>query len=804
MIKNYLKISLRYLVRQKEYTVINILGLAVSITCCILIMMFVRSELSYDAFHSKADRLYRVWQREKFSDKNADNVITPLPAADAIKNSFPEVTAACRIFSFNPIVKIGQSSFTENVDVVDPSFFRMFDFPVTEGNIKDPFALVNSIVITPATAKKYFGSSNAIGKNIELQLGDDKVLFTVSGIVKEAPEASSISYNALIPFASATHMVNPRMFKSWFNIIGETYLLLKQGVNPSVLEKKFPAMMKQQLGADFGKEEFTMHLQNIKDIHLNTGLPAGNEPISDPKYSYILGTIGFLILIVACINFITLSIGRSSKRALEVGVRKALGAERRQLIFQFWGEAFLIVLLSVIIGLGLAALLIKPFDTLVSRQLAIQFDPFFILFCILMVAVIGIISGIYPALILSGFKPVEVLKGKITIAGGKGLLRQGLVIGQFVTSIVMIIGTVVIGQQMRYLQTKDLGYKKNQVVVVETNKSKKDGLPLAALYRNELLKHPEVQNASISMFSFVETPWVQLGYKDNRKQYQSLQYNSVDANFVPAMGIKVIQGRNFSADNTADIGGSALVNEAYIKAFNLTDPVGKKLPGPFPQQIIGVIKDFNFESLHTRIQPLILSENADSLIKHSGDVMFNAPPQPRISIQLKAGNLSNNVNVLKQAWAAVAPGQDFDYKFLDDSIAAQYQQEHRTNLIVQIASALSIFIACMGLFGLATLTVVKRIKEIGIRKVMGASVGSIVKLLSKDFIILVFIAAVIASPIAWWAMNSWLRDFNYRVSINLWVFVLAGLSTMFIALATVGYHAIKAALINPVRSLRSE
>ncbi len=368
----------------------------------------------------------------------------------------------------------------------------------------------------------------------------------------------------------------------------------------------------------------------------------------------------------------------------------------------------------------------------------------------------------------------------------------------------MIIGTVIIGQQMHYLQTKDLGYKKNQVVVVETNKQRKEGVPLAILFRNELMKRPQALNASVSAFSFIETPWIQLGYSDEKKQYKSLQYNAVDPNFIPALGIHVIEGRNFLASNSADRSGTAIVNEAYVKAFNLTDPIGKKLPGPFPQQIIGVVKDFNFESLHTKIQPLVMSCNADSLMKYANDVMFSAPPQPRISILLKAGNLSDNISLLKQTWASVAPGQDFDYKFLDGAIAAQYQQEQRTNMIVQIASGLSIFIACMGLFGLATLTVVKRVKEIGIRKVLGANVSSIVKLLSVDFVKLVLIAAIIASPVAWWAMNKWLQDFNYRVDINWWVFVLAGLAAMLIALATVSYHAIKAALVNPVKSLKSE
>ena len=804
MLKNYLKISFRYLMRHKEYTLINILGLAVSITCCMLIMLFVRSELSYDAFHQKVDRLYRVWQREKASNITSDNVFTPLAMASAIKSTFPETEAASHVLAFSPIVKIGASSFKETMDLVDPDFFRMFDFKVIAGNAGNPLSFDNNIVLTAATAKKYFGEANPIGKSIELQIQDDEVPFTVSAIVDDAPETSSIRFNALLPFSAAKHLYPERAFKNWFSVFTESYILLKPGANASALERKFPQMMRQQLGEDYGREEFTVHLQPIKDIHLNTSLSAGNEPTSDPKYSYILGSIGLLILIVACINFVTLSIGQSTKRAMEVGVRKALGAARKQLIFQFWGEAFLVVLISVAIGILLALVMVQPFNNVVNRQLAFNFDLFFVLFCLLVIAVIAIISGIYPALILSGFNPVEVLKGKLNVRAGSSWLRQGLVIGQFVASIIMIIGTVVIARQMDYMQQKDLGYKKDQVVIVETNKNTTLGNPVAAKFRAELNKYPKVISSSVSLYSMAEIPWVHLDYKDDHGQVRDFLYNAIDANFVPTMGIKMVSGRNFAESNALDVAGTALVNETFLKAFNITDPIGKKLPGPFPQIIVGVMKDFNYESLHGKIQPLILSVEAKALMKYANDVNVNAPPQPRISVRLGAGNLSSNIDILKKAWAVAAPGQDLDYSFLDDTIAAQYRQEQRSSLVVRIASGLSVFIACMGLFGLATLTVARRVKEIGIRKVMGAGVGSIVQLLSIDFVKLVLIAAIIASPVAWWAMNNWLKDFDYRISVSWWIFILAGGSAILIALVTVSYHSIKAAIVNPVKSLRSE
>lgn len=804
MLKNYLKVAWRYLVRYKEYTVINILGLAVGITCCILIMLFVRSEWSYDKFHSKSDRLYRMWQHEKYQGEDFIGVSTPLPMAPALAASFPEVEASCRVNVLSPIVKVNQQSFTESIRMVDSTFFKMFDFELVSGNRDNPFPNANSMIITPELAKKYFGKQDPMGKRIEIQFStEEKILFTVAGIAKPAPEASSIKYNLLIPFTNSRYIYSPNAHRSWFNVYGETYVMLRKDVKAAELEKKFPSMMKQQLGEDYTEGGFMLHLQPITSIHLNTELN-GNEPVSNPKYSYILATIGILILLVACVNFITLSIGRSTTRALEVGVRKALGAARKQLIRQFWGEAFLVTLISVVAGLALASLLVKPFNQLISRNLALEFDLVFWLFCVLLVALIAMIAGIYPALVLSGFSPVEVLKGKLKLKSNSGWLRQGLIVGQFIASIGMIVCTIVIGEQMNYLKNKDLGYNKEQVIVVQTNKSVRDGLPLAALFRTELLKNPQVSGISASLYSFAESPWATLGFTDDSKVYKSFQYNMVDEHFLPSMGVKLVSGRLFDTKNPADRTTAAVVNEAFVKEFNLGEAVGKKLPGRFDQQIIGVVKDFNFESLHTRVAPLMMTMTIDSVVRRTENMNMSAPAQSRISVRMRPGNLAANVELLKAAWKKLMPNQDFEYNFLDDTIAAQYLQEQRTSTIVKLASALSIFIACMGLFGLATLTVVRRTKEIGIRKVLGASIPNIVGLLSRDFVKLVIVAAVIAFPLAWWAMNSWLADFAYRVQVGWWVYVLAGVIALAIALATVSAQAFKAALSNPVKSLKTE
>lgn len=567
MIKNYFKVAWRYLMRYKTYSAINILGLAVGITCCILIMLFVKSEMSYDRFNTKADNIYRVWQVEKVDGQTFKNTVTPIPMGPAIKNSFPEVEAMCRVNQFNTLVKIGSNSFNENITMVDPTIFKMFDFKTYHVDCNNPFPDNNSVIVTPAIAKKYFGNEDPIGKGFEMSLGDEKQLFKITGIADNAPEESSIKYDILISHVNDKLLFSKRMLHSWFNIFGETYVLLQSNSRATALEQKFPALLKEQLGKDYGTEEFNMYLQPLTSIHLDNSMPVGIQPTSDPKYSYILGVIGILILLVACINFITLSIGRSTTRAMEVGIRKALGAERKQLIKQFWGEALLVTVISVLLGLLFAFILLTPFNGLINRNLHLHFDLSFAAFCLLMICIIGLIAGIYPAIILSGFNPVEVLKGKLNLKNNAGFLRKGLIVGQFVASIGMIICTMIISEQMNYLNRKNLGYNKEQVIVVPTNKKRAEGFPLAALYRNELSKYPEVLDITASVFSFAETPWATLGYSDDQKQYHNFQYNQVDTRFIKAMQIPVIMGRSFSADNPSDSNNSILVNETFVKDY---------------------------------------------------------------------------------------------------------------------------------------------------------------------------------------------------------------------------------------------
>jgi len=802
MLKNYLKVALRYLGRHKGYTIINTAGLAVGIACCILIMLFVKSELSFDRFHSKSDRIHRAWLEEHYQGEILRSMATPVPLGPVLKAGLPDAEATCRLGTLRPPVRLNNNTFTDPVSIVDSNFFQVFDFELVQGDIKNPFPNKNSIILTEDISKKYFGNTNPLGKDLELTLGQDTLLFAVTGIAKNPLLESTIQFGMLIPFSNAVHVwsENART-KAWSNVSVETYVLLKEGTPVSQVYPKIASIMNPLVANNYKPGEYIVHLQPMKDLHFGTTLPDEVEKPSDPKYSYILSTIGILILLIACINFVTLSIGRSTTRALEVGVRKVLGAERQQLIRQFWGEALLLTTIAMLIGIGMAFLFQEQFNQLANRELTLSLNGFTLLFCLVLMLIIGLLAGIYPAFVLSNFKPIEVLKGKLR-AGNIGLFRRALIVGQFVASIVMIIGTFSIGKQLDYLQSKDLGYNKEHIVVVSTNKPRIDGNKLAQLFKSTVQKNPQVTAITTSLYSMAEYGWMNLGYIDDKELLRQFKFNAIDADFVPAMNLKVIAGRNFSKD-PAD-SNYVLVNEAFVKEYGWKEAVGQKLPGKYEQTVIGVVKDFHMESLHSPIDPAILALKPDSIFSRSSDVSYDATPRPRVSVRFSGGNLEEHIEFLRTSWKSVAGDQEFDYRFLDDALNTAYQQEQRLGKMVKYASFLSIFIACMGLFGLATLVVVRRTKEIGIRKVLGADVSRIVLLLSKDFVVLVIIASLIAFPIAWWGLNKWLQDFAYRIDVPWLTFIIAALLALLIALLTVSVQAIKAAITNPVKSLRTE
>ncbi len=804
MFKNYLKIAWRNLIKSKGYTAINITGLAVGVCCFLLISLFVKSEFSYDRFHSKADRIYRVWQHENYGPKeDFVNTTTPVSMMQVLKSNYPEIEDGSRVYRFNALVKRNENEFNESIRAVDPSFFKIFDFSLLSGDQSAPFADVNSILLSESSAKKYFGQENPIGKSLELKFDEKIANYEVTGIISDPPKESSIQYDMLVSLENESDFFSERARRSWFNVVLETYLLLRPDQSPEKLVAKFPEAIKQYLGDNFQENTFFLNLQPISEIHLDTSLPPGFEPISNPKYSYVLATIGFLILILACINFVTLAVGRSFSRATEVGVRKALGAFRKQILYQFWGEALLITILAVLAGIFLSLLFLDTFNNLTGKLHSLQLDGTIWLMALGLIIFIASIAGVYPSLILSKFNPIEVLVRKKVKGASMGIFGKGLVVVQFTVSIVMIMGTLIIGRQINFLTNKDLGYQKDAIVVVPTNKSGEEAESLAKLYIEALKKQPQISEASSSAFSFVENSWYEVGFTDSKDTYREFALNIVDPGFLSTYNIPLVAGRDFQEGNVADTQNGVLVNETFVKKMGLKNPL--EIPyEKFGVKIVGVLKDFNFQSLNYPIEPLMLAINPEPIFKNVENVNAVYEDQPRVSVRLNDQDMTSNIALLQTIWEKINPSQAFEYKFLDASLAAQYQNEQRSKTIVNIASLLSLFIACMGLFGLTTLTVARRTAEIGIRKVLGASELNIAGLIASDFLKLVALAFLIAFPIAWWGMRQWLQGFAYSIQISWWVYLLTGILVVLITLLVISIQSIKASMANPVDSLRNE
>jgi len=812
MFKNYLKVALRNFLKHRTYSAINLGGLGIAVTVCILIGLFVRQEWTFDRFHAEAGRIYRPWLYEKYQSEEFISLETPHPLGPMLKATYPEVEAATHFMGINNTAKKGAEVFTERMHLVDPDFLRMFSFPMVQTTGPDPLKEPGSVVLTEEMAKKYFGNDSPLGKRLDIRLDGDTLTlpFTVTAVARDWPQHSSFRFGFLLPYENAKRIRSQRtLTAAWQNIEPDTYVLLREGTDARKLEAKFPGMVRTILGEKYKPGEYTVQLQALTDIHLRKGVPeaagTGEVPEGDAKYGYILATIALFLLTIACINFVTLSIGRSAGRAREVGVRKTMGAGRIQLLNQFWGEALLMTVMAVGLGMVAAGMLLPAFNQLIEARLTFTLEPFTVLFLLGVVALIGLVAGSYPALVLSGFRPVEVLKGKLSVKGDTSLFRRGLVVVQFGLSVFLIVGTLVMNQQLNFLRNKALGYRTGQTVVVEVPRGGAEGRQMVERFRNALQSRKEVESVSAMAFPFAAGNWGEAGYTDNNKVYREFRFNIVDEHFLPAYGIGLVAGRNFDARNSADRLGGYLVNEAFVKALGWKNPLDQRIPGKFPDhRIVGVVKDFHYESLHGQVQPLLLAMQTDSLFRGIENVGVNSPARPDISVRLTAGDLPGRVALLERTWKAAVPNEPFAYSFLDQNVQKQYQLEGRLGKLVTIASGLSIFIACLGLFGLATLTVARRTKEVGIRKVLGASEGQLVSLLSRDFLLLVLFAVALAWPAAWYAMHGWLADFAYKINLQPWVFAASGVIALLIAAFTLVLQVLRAARANPVHSLRSE
>ncbi len=819
--KNNFKIALRVLWRDKFNSAVNLLGLTIGITCFLLLGFYVKQEMSYDNFHSKKDRIYRSWLKEDYGEGQIFfNSQTPLRFEALFEENFPEVEKAVQYIEQSFLVGKGENRINERVAIISPDFFEVFDFNMIEGNLNDPLPTRNDVIISQGYAKKYFGENDPIGKVLTLQQGEDDREFNVSGIFQDIPNTSSIRFDIAFSTDNNRDLFGERSMNAWFNVVAETYILLRENTSVAAVNEKMQDVVLELMG-DVGygdgpmqRDQYNIGLQSLTDIHLNPDIPLGYAPVANPQYVFILGGIALLVLIIACINYTTLSTGQSLNRSKEVGIRKVLGARKGGLIYQYLSESILLCMLAMLVGATISYLLIPLFNSLTGTEIFLEFEWWHLVIYFLMALIIGTVSGAYPALILSGFKVIRILRGGNQSTGNL-TTRKGMVVLQFLITVFLITTTLIMRKQLQYLQDKDLGF--NYKAVVSTALSAdpsaqrlsqiiSSGMENGELLKARLESHPEISNVAMGTHVFGTSGWANLAHTDDNGIFRWFRMLAVDANYIDAFGIKIIEGRSFEEGNGLDQRQSIILNEAAVKHFNLEDPIGKKLPGSEfgDHQIIGVTEDFHYTSLHSEVEPLVIVQNIIPIASGVSDADFVDSITPKLVFTYNGSNLSEATDILKKEWEEVFPNESWNFAFLDEQIKSQYESEIRMNKLIAIATFLSILIAALGLLGLSLLVVNSKIKEIGIRKVMGASPVSIFRLLAKDFSIQILIAIVLSVPITLWMMNNWLENFAYRTNIGIGLFLISGLASIVVAILVISYHTIRAARINPVESLRNE
>jgi putative ABC transport system permease protein len=800
MWKHYVQLTLRQFARYKAASFINISGLAVGLTACLLIFLYVRNELSYDRHNPNADRIYRINADMTLSGKTERLARSSYNLAPVLKSSYPEVEEVVRVAPAGKqtLWRDEQVYQLEKVFFADAGFFNVFNYDFVEGNpakaLQNPF----SIALTDESARLIFGTDRGVtGKSLRFAQNT----YTVTAVFQGRTNQSHLPVNALLSMNSRPKALTDQLEADWFYMVQSNYVLLREAAHGKTLQAKLDGLKKQHVTPWLKSEAIEGDLrfipQPLTDIHLsNEFLYDSASELGNASYLYIFSVVAVLILLIGCINYINLATAQATRRAKEVGIRKSIGGSRGQLFRQFMGESVAVCLLAVGLAVLLTAVLLKPFNMLTGKSFGLDVarDAAFLGFLLLVIVGVSLTAGAYPALVISRFNPVLVLKGDKMPQGGGSLLRQVLVVTQFCISVVLIVGTLLVYSQMQYMRNRSLGFNKEQVLVVKVPVADSTVTGRLQQIRDELLANPRVAGVAGSNVLPGEGTGNLLFYLSQNGKTVQLGRNFllVDEHFLDLMQIPVVQGRNFSRVFPTDKKEAFILNQAAARSFGWENPLGEKLMNGlgYDGKVVGVIRDFNYQSLHNPIEPLIL-------------MLHQGTPQ-NLLIRIRPENIAETIRFVEKKWKQISTRYPMEYVFLDDSFNRNYVAEEKMLTVFTYFSALTILIACLGLFGLATFTAEQRTKEIGIRKVMGASVGSIVLLLSGDFLKLVALAFVIAVPVAWYAMDRWLQDFAYRVNIGWWVFVLAGTLALLVALLTVSFQSIKAALANPVKSLRNE
>ena len=801
--------------KHKTFSFINVFGLSIGLTCCMLIALYIFHEYSYDSFHEKGDRIYQLNSLFKEEGDNRASATVPAAMAGALAQDFPEIEKSARLLRLweddKTLLKYetdGNSKvFYETKGyVADASFFHIFSYNFIEGNPETALEEPNTVVVTEEIAQKFFGNQSAVGKQIRISSstnGDRD--YTISGVFRPSLQPSHLDARFILSvgggglenfFNNNPTLLNNNMFY--------TYFLLKEGTRAETLESKFPAFVERNMGEELkargsGRDLF---LTNVQEIHLNPVIAENVTPSGSRKYIYILASIAILTLIIACINFMNLSTSRSSKRSVEVGVRKVLGAEKKSLIWQFLGESLIMALLAFVLAVIFVQLLFPVFQQIAGREIILNFfRQVQLYFLFLLLAVLtGLLAGSYPAFFLSSFKPVKVLKGKFSNSFAAVTFRKALVVVQFVISIVLIIASVVISNQMDFLRSTDLGFQKEQQLVIplRTGVAKENFTNL----KNQLNESPMIESVGASTYYpgiGNTTDWLMYKEGSSMKEAKTVFINRVDNSFLQTLEIEPVAGRLFSEEFTSDNERSIILNEKSIAEMGFSsaeDAVGKWVAFDWEGEqyrfnVVGVVKNFHFKDLHVGIESF-------------GFVLNNDNDHNYLIAQLSGGNIRNNLNAIETTWNSLLPEEPFEFSFIDQDFQKNYESEEKLFQMISYFTLIAILISCLGLFGLASFSAEQRIREIGLRKVLGASSSSLVALLSKDFLRLVVISIILASPLAWYIMHEWLETFAYRINITWKVFVFTAVLAVIIAIGTVSFQAIKAAMVNPVKNLRTE
>ena len=777
LFSSYLKTALRNLARHRIYSAINIIGIAIGLAFCILTYLFVHNEWTYDTFHENTDRIYRVYIKGRNERVHG---VTPGPLGPALREAFPDLQTV-RFTSRTGKIGTEDRAFRAKLGFTDPNFLDIFSFSILHGDLSHPLQDKYSALITEKTAQKYFNNANPIGAVLPIEYKNEIQDYTIAGIVQNAPKNSTIQFDVLLPFEQS------KVEDRWNSYSIFTFMMLPPNVSPNSLEQQFPKWAKTWWNE---KSENQIKLQPLTKMHFDQTMHVSRR--SNPIYSYILSGIAILVLFIACVNFTTLTLGRQATRAREVGLRKVVGAKRSQIANQFIGESLLLITIALIAGIAIAELSLPTFNNLAGKSLSLTdgLNTTTLAFLILLVSLVGITAGGYPALILSRLQPTQIIASKLQTKTGN---RFGniLIIFQFALSIFFIITTLMMGNQLTYLRTQPLGYQTEHVVAISTKDLQKENKTTETVFRDALLSHPSVisttwlnhrLNNDMSMSTYVT-------YRGSPEQ--PVEGISIDYDLFKTLDIKLAAGREYDREFPTDQKEAVIVNEALVKKFGIEDPVGKTITygGLKDRTIIGVVQNFHFRSLHHKIRPAVLPLSTST---------------GRLLVRIHPENVPGTIAFIKEQWEKVAPNHAFNFSFINEALDKQYRKEERWNLMIQYATGFAIFIAALGAFGLAALATTRRTKEIGIRKVLGASQTQILSLLSREFILYITLSSLIAFPIAYYATTQWLQTFAYRTGLGIGTFLLGSIAMFLVVLTTVTTQTLKAARANPADALRDE